>query len=103
MLIAPSIVLKIAREFLGLSQDAVEAYSGISRSSIQRAEQGRPGILNSAVELQKFYENNGIIFLAPTDGRGWGVINNNAIGDGAQLNKLPGKPPLEVRKRSRSV
>lgn len=97
MLVAPAIILKLAREFLGLSQDEVEAHTRVSRSSIQRVERGRSGVLNSAVELQKFYQDSGIEFIAPSNGAGWGLVNNNAVGDDFPLNRLP---HVTVRKRS---
>ena len=97
MLVVPAIILKLAREFLGLSQDEVEAHTHVSRSTIQRVERGHGRVLNSAVELQKFYQNSGIDFLPPTNGAGWGLINNNAVGDDFQLNKLES---VAVRNRS---
>jgi transcriptional regulator with XRE-family HTH domain len=98
MLVAPAIALKVAREFLGLSQDMVEAHSGVSRSTIQRVERGRPDLLHYALRLQHFYETNGIAFAPPTNGMGWGVFNNNAVEEPMQLNKLP---DVEVRKRQK--
>lgn len=91
-------MMKLAREFLGLSQEMVEAYSGISRSSIQRVERGMRGMLNSAAELTKFYVTNGVVFLPPENGRGWGLANNNLIEDESPLNQLP---PVELQKRSK--
>ena len=93
MLLPPAIILKLAREFLGLSQELVEAYSQVSRSSIQRIERGQSGVLNSVEKLVKFYAKNGIVFLAPEDGRGWGIINNNTLEHDFKLNKLP---PVEL-------
>lgn len=97
MLLPPPIMMKLAREFLGLSQEMVEAHSGVSRSSIQRVERGVAGMLNSAAELAKFYARNGVVFLPPDNGRGWGVVNNNFVQDDSPLNYLP---PVELRKRS---
>lgn len=82
-------MMKLAREFLGLSQEMVEAHSGISRSSIQRVERGIKGMLNSAAELKKFYAKNGIVFLPPENGKGWGILNNNFVEDDAPLSRLP--------------
>ncbi len=90
-------MMKLAREFLGLSQEMVEAHSGVSRSSIQRVERGVAGMLNSAAELTKFYARNGVVFLPPDNGRGWGVVNNNFVQDDSPLNQLPS---VELRKRS---
>lgn len=81
-------MMKLAREFLGLSQEMVEAHSGISRSSIQRIERGVKGILNSASELVQFYAKSGVVFLPPENGRGWGIVNNNLVEDDAPLNRL---------------
>jgi len=90
-------MMKLAREFLGLSQEMVEAHSGISRSSIQRVERGMRGMLNSAAELTQFYVTNGIVFLPPENGRGWGIVNNNVVEDDSLLNHLPS---VELPKRS---
>jgi transcriptional regulator with XRE-family HTH domain len=40
MLMVPPEILKIAREFLDLSQGQVETHSGVSRATIQRIERG---------------------------------------------------------------
>jgi len=100
MLLPPPIMMKLAREFLGLSQEMVEAHSGISRSSIQRVERGAAGVLKSTVELQRFYVRNGIVFLPPGKGQGWGIINNNAVEDDSPLNHLRS---VELQKRSTST
>ncbi|MBY3613515.1 helix-turn-helix transcriptional regulator [Rhizobium bangladeshense] len=97
MLLPPPIMMKLAREFLGLSQEMVEAHSGVSRSSIQRVERGMAVMLNSVAELTKFYTRNGIVFLPPENGRGWGVVNNNFVQEDSPLNHLPS---VELRKRS---
>ncbi|NLS03464.1 helix-turn-helix transcriptional regulator [Rhizobium sp. P32RR-XVIII] len=97
MLIAPAIALKVAREFLGLSQDMVEAHSEVSRSTIQRVESGRPDLLHYALRLQHFYETNGIAFVPPANGSGWGVFNNNTIEDPARLHNLPHVDPRKRR------
>lgn len=91
-------MMKLAREFLDLSQEMVEVHSGVSRSSIQRVERGMRGMLNSAAALKKFYEKNGIVFLPPDDGRGWGIVNNNLVGDDLPPNRLP---PVELQQRSK--
>ncbi len=54
-------------------------------------------MLNSAAELTKFYTNNGIVFVPPENGRGWGLINNNLVEDDAQLSRLP---PVKLQPRS---
>jgi len=93
-------MMKLAREFLGLSQEMVEAHSGISRSSIQRVERGTGVMLNSAAELTKFYTNNGIVFLPPQNGRGWGIVNNNAVEDDSPLSRLPSVPIVKRRAKT---
>lgn len=100
MLLPPPIMMKLAREFLGLSQEMVEAHSGISRSSIQRVERGVTAMLNSAAELTKFYTKNGIVFLPPENGRGWGIVNNNAVEDDSPLNQLPSVPIVKRRAKA---
>ncbi|MGO7297122.1 helix-turn-helix domain-containing protein [Rhizobium ruizarguesonis] len=89
MKVPPAIVFTLAREFLGLTQQDVEVHSRISRSSIQRIEQGRHRLLDTVIRLQEFYEERGIVFLQPADGRGWGVVNNNLITLEVQLDRHP--------------
>ncbi|PZM14124.1 transcriptional regulator [Rhizobium tubonense] len=89
MLVAPPTILQIAREFLGLSQDQVAALSGVSRKTIQRAEKGDQGITRQVARLQQFYESNGIEFVPPATGKGWGIFNHNTIEDPLRLNRLP--------------
>jgi transcriptional regulator with XRE-family HTH domain len=90
---APPKILKIAREFLGLSQDDVEAVFGISRKTVQRLERGDKVVVHYAISLQSFYEVQGIEFVPPADGRGWGVFNANTEGDPSKLNGLGALPP----------
>ncbi|OAP35829.1 hypothetical protein AU381_16740 [Sinorhizobium glycinis] len=89
MLIAPSTILKAAREFLGLSQDQVEALLGISRKTVQRVERGDPVIEHYVLRLQLFYEENGIEFVPPANEKGWGIFNHNTRDDPLRLNRLP--------------
>lgn len=95
----PRSILKIAREFLGLSQDEVEAVLGISRKTIQRIERGDDVIVHYVASLQRFYEDQGIEFVAPDDDRGWGLFNANTKSDPARLNSLKSIPPSK-RKRA---
>ncbi|MBB2678484.1 UNVERIFIED_ORG: transcriptional regulator with XRE-family HTH domain [Rhizobium esperanzae] len=97
----PRIILKIAREFLGLSQDDVEAVSGMSRKTIQRIERGDDVIIHYVTSLQRFYEDQGIEFVSPAHGRGWGLFNANTLVDSAKLNKLE-HIPLAGRRKSKS-
>jgi transcriptional regulator with XRE-family HTH domain len=94
----PRSILKIAREFLGLSQDDVEALVGVSRKTIQRVERGDDVIVHYVASLQRFYEDQGIEFEPPAHGRGWGIFNGNTRDDPAKLNKLENIPPPRRRK-----
>lgn len=94
----PRPILKIAREFLGLSQDDVEAVLGVSRKTIQRIEKGDDVIIHYVASLQRFYEDQGIEFVAPVDGRGWGIFNANTNADPARLNTLNNIPPSKRRR-----
>lgn len=95
----PPTILKVAREFLGLSQDDVEAVSGISRKTIQRIERGDEVIVHYVTALQLFYEDQGIEFVPPANGNGWGVFNANTKDDPKSLNKLV-TIPASKRKKS---
>ncbi|EJT04429.1 helix-turn-helix transcriptional regulator [Rhizobium sp. CCGE 510] len=88
MLIAPPEILKVAREFLGFSQEQVEKHAGISRATIQRIERGVRDLPQYVLLLQHFYEKSGIEFVAPTGKRGWGLFNHNTAGKRRRLNKL---------------
>ncbi|RWY79160.1 helix-turn-helix domain-containing protein [Rhizobium leguminosarum] len=94
----PRAMLKIAREFLGLSQDDVEAILGVSRKTIQRIERGDDVIVHYIASIQRFYEDQGIEFVPPTDDRGWGVFNANTKADPAKLNALENIPPSKRRR-----
>ncbi|ULJ72982.1 helix-turn-helix domain-containing protein [Rhizobium gallicum] len=94
----PSTILKIAREFLGLSQDDVEALSDISRKTVQRIERGDEVIVHYVSSLQRFYEEQGIEFVPPSRGRGWGLFNSNTREDPKCLNRLPSIPPSKRKK-----
>ncbi|NTE86093.1 helix-turn-helix transcriptional regulator [Agrobacterium rubi] len=85
-MIAPPNVLRAARELVGMKQvDAAEA-AGISRRSLQRLETGERGWANAAVLLQTYYENQGVVFIRPANGNGWGLIDN-ARGDDYSSDK----------------
>ena len=88
MLIVPPEILKIAREFLGLSQEQVEARSGVSRATIQRIERGVRDLPQYALLVQHFYEVCGIEFVAPAEQRGWGLFNHNMQGQKPRLNHI---------------
>ncbi len=88
MLIVPPEILKVAREFLGFSQEQVEKHAGISRATIQRIERGVRDLPQYVVLLQHFYEKSGIEFVAPAGKRGWGLFNHNTVGKTLRLNKV---------------
>jgi transcriptional regulator with XRE-family HTH domain len=109
MLIAPPEILKVAREFLGLSQDQVEKHAGISRATIQRVERGVRDLPQYVLLLQHFYEKSGIEFVAPSGKRGWGLYNHNTSGKPLRLNKItrrtqrPAEPKPPSRKKGVDV
>lgn len=94
----PPTILKIAREFLGLSQDDVENLVGISRKTIQRIEKGDNVIVHYAWSLQRFYEEQGIRFAPPGPQEGWGVFNVNTHDDPGKLNGIVNIPPSKRRR-----
>ena len=94
----PALMMKAAREFLGLSQDDVEAVSGLSRKTIQRIEKGSDIDRHYVAALQNFYVEQGITFLPPSDGAGWGMLNANMKDDHSSLNGLATIPPSRRKK-----
>ncbi|MGM4882685.1 MULTISPECIES: helix-turn-helix domain-containing protein [Rhizobium] len=92
--------MKAAREFLGLSQEDVEAVFGMSRKTIQRVEKGVDVSEHYVAALQRFYEDQGITFVSPADGNGWGMFNANTSDNMQSLNKLE-NIPVAKRKRDR--
>lgn len=88
MLMVPPEILKVAREFLGLSQEQVEKHAGISRATIHRVERGVRDLPQYALLVQHFYEQNGIEFVAPAGDRGWGVFNHNTAGRKQKLDRM---------------
>lgn len=76
-MIAPPNILRAARELIGIGQVEAAAAAGISRRSIQRLENGDRAWINGAALLQTYYESRGIVFLRPTTGAGWGLIDNS--------------------------
>ncbi|MGO8172512.1 helix-turn-helix transcriptional regulator [Rhizobium ruizarguesonis] len=88
MLMVPPEILKVAREFLGLSQEQVEKHAGISRATIHRVERGVRDLPQYALLVQHFYEQSGIEFVAPAGDRGWGIFNHNTAGKKRALNRM---------------
>ncbi|MCF1459702.1 helix-turn-helix transcriptional regulator [Agrobacterium vitis] len=79
-MIAPPNILRAARELIGIGQVEAAAAAGISRRSIQRLEKGDRAWVNGSVLLRTYYESRGIVFLRPTNGAGWGLIDNSVRG-----------------------
>ncbi len=73
-MIAPPNVLIAARNLLGLKQVEAAEIAGISRSSIQRLELGKLDRTHSSILLQVSYERQGIVFVRPSNGQGWGLL-----------------------------
>ncbi|MBY5363510.1 helix-turn-helix transcriptional regulator [Rhizobium leguminosarum] len=84
----PPPLLRIAREFLGLSQDDVAGVLGISRKTIAKMERDKGVVVHYVATVQRFYEDQGIKFVAPSGGEGWGVFNANTKDDPMSLNRL---------------
>lgn len=99
----PAIMMKAAREFLGLSQDDVEAVFGMSRKTIQRMEKRMEVSEHYVAALQRFYEEQGITFVPPTDEKGWGMFNANLNGAARSLNRLENVPVLKRKKADASA
>ncbi|TAX29813.1 helix-turn-helix transcriptional regulator [Rhizobium leguminosarum] len=97
MLMVPPEILKVAREFLGLSQEQVEKHAGISRATIHRVERGVRDLPQYALLVQHFYEESGIEFVAPAGDRGWGVFNHNTAGKKRELSSIT-RPAKAVAK-----
>lgn len=91
-------MMKAAREFLGLSQEDVEAVSGLSRTSVQRIERGTDVDPHYVAALYRFYLEQGITFVPPAGDDGWGMLNANVKGDRPSLNRLE-RIPAPKRKK----
>ena len=76
-MIAPPNVLRAARELLGLKQVEAAQVAGISRRTIQRLESGELDRTHASILLQTSYEEQGIMFVRPANGQGWGLIDNS--------------------------
>jgi len=72
----PSNVLRAARELLGIKQVTAAEAAGISRRTIQRLEAGELDQRHTSVVLQTYYEKQGIVFVPPAEGMGWGLFDN---------------------------
>ncbi|WJH40599.1 helix-turn-helix transcriptional regulator [Aliirhizobium terrae] len=96
----PHILLKIAREFLGLSQDEVVALIGVGRSTIQKIERGEVVTEVYISVVRQFYENQGIRFLAPAEEQGWGLRNANVSSGKDRLNRLSEIPAGRRKKET---
>ncbi|TAV34427.1 XRE family transcriptional regulator [Rhizobium ruizarguesonis] len=98
----PPPLLRIAREFLGLSQDDVAGVLGISRKTIAKMERDKGVVVHYVSTVQRFYEDQGIKFVAPSGGEGWGVFNANTKDDFKTLNRLGNIASSETKDRSPS-
>ncbi|MFN3719237.1 MAG: helix-turn-helix transcriptional regulator [Rhizobium rhizophilum] len=76
-MMAPPNILRAARELLGLKQTAVAEAAGLSRRTVQRLELGEFERTATSIVLQEWYETQGILFVRPAHGRGWGVFDNS--------------------------
>lgn len=76
-MIAPPNVLRAARELLGYKQVEAAQAAGISRRTIQRLESGELDRTHASILLQTCYEEQGVVFVRPAGGQGWGIIDNS--------------------------
>lgn len=76
-MMAPPNILRAARELLGLKQTAVAEASGLSRRTVQRLEVGEFDRTATSIVLQEWYETQGVVFVRPAHGNGWGVFDNS--------------------------
>lgn len=81
-MIVPPNVLRAARELLGLNQVTAAEAAGISRRTIQRLEVGELDQRHTSIVLRTYYEGQGIVFVRPTAGQGWGLIDNSRSSSG---------------------
>ncbi|AXV16599.1 hypothetical protein CYG48_13425 [Neorhizobium sp. SOG26] len=68
----PKRILAAARLLLGKTQAEVARDSGLSTKTVVFVEKGTAS-LESVVKLTEHYQENGIQFLEPADGKGWGI------------------------------
>lgn len=85
-MMAPPNVLRAARELLGLKQIDVAGAAQLSRRTIQRLEVGEFERTATSIVLQEWYETQGIVFVRPAHGNGWGVFDNS---DAARTDRAP--------------
>lgn len=78
IMMAPPNVLRAARELLGLKQINVAEAAGLSRRTVQRLEVGEFERTATSIILQEWYEAQGIVFVRPAHGSGWGIVDNSA-------------------------
>lgn len=76
-MMAPPNVLRAARQLIGMKQVDAAHGAGISRRTIQRLELGELEMTHTSIVLQVFYEHQGIVFVRPTNGQGWGLFDNS--------------------------
>ncbi|MCA1403078.1 helix-turn-helix transcriptional regulator [Ensifer sp. IC3342] len=69
---------------LGLKQVSAAEAAGISRRTIQRLESGELDRTHASILLQTYYENQGVVFVRPKDGQGWGLIDNSRASKAGQ-------------------
>ncbi|QRM57000.1 helix-turn-helix transcriptional regulator [Sinorhizobium sp. BG8] len=82
--------MRAARELLGLKQVTAAEGAGISRRTIQRLEAGDFDQKHTSIVLRTYYEGQGIVFVRPTDGHGWGLIDNSEPSKADRLGSVEG-------------
>jgi transcriptional regulator with XRE-family HTH domain len=79
--------LRVARALLGLSQREAAAAAGMTQKSLSAAESGKNSLLETNLQLIRFYEDQGIEFL------GQATIGREIACAGARLRGPPGPRP----------
>lgn len=74
----PTKLLIAARVTLGYTQAELAASSGLAVRTIYNTEHGF-GDLESVEHLVDHFQKNGIEFVKPEAGQGWGIFNRNIL------------------------
>lgn len=74
----PPEILTAARILLKLTQAGVADDYGLGTRTVFGAENGKANII-SVEQLVRYYEEEGITFIEPKDGQGWGLLSRHTI------------------------
>ncbi len=87
----PSQILAIARALLGKTQAEVSAGCNLSRGTVNNIEHSEARI-ESVERLVEYYSSQGLQFLEPTNGVGWGVRVSSLTSDYRQKRRTTSNP-----------